>query len=100
MLKVGVIAAAGGALTALALILAPATAATTEKKLARPAASLRTGSFTPAIADPGLAAELARRGHATSFQKDRYPWPVQVRQYIYRQVNQGEYTIYHHQRCK
>ena len=66
MLKLGVIGAAGGALTALALILAPASAATTEKKRVRPAASLRAGSFTPAVADPGLAAELARRGLATT----------------------------------
>ena len=59
-------ATAGGALTALALILAPAAAATSEQKRARPAPSLRTGSFTPAVADPGLAAELARRGLATT----------------------------------
>jgi hypothetical protein len=66
VLKVGVIATAGGALTALALMLAPATAATSQQKKTRPAASLRTGSFTPAVADPGLAAELARRGLAST----------------------------------
>ena len=60
------VATAGGALTALALVLAPAAAAPSEQKRGRAAPSLRTGSFTPAVADPGLAAELARRGLATT----------------------------------
>ncbi|HEY6917434.1 MAG TPA: hypothetical protein VI381_07310 [Allosphingosinicella sp.] len=56
----------GTALTALALILSPAIAASeTKAKKALPprAISLASaGSFTPAIADPRLAAEFARRG--------------------------------------
>ncbi|HEX8444670.1 MAG TPA: porin [Allosphingosinicella sp.] len=59
-------AALGGAsLAALALVLAPAVAASTQnqaKKKARSARSLSIGSFTPAVADPRLAAEFARRG--------------------------------------
>lgn len=58
---------AGGAalLGAAALLLTPALATTTQsqaKKKARPAPSLSLGSFTPAVADPRLAAEFARRG--------------------------------------
>jgi hypothetical protein len=58
------IAGFGGALAALSLILAPALAAPTQQMKKRAAPSLRGvgGSFTPAVADPGLAAELARRG--------------------------------------
>ena len=56
----------GAALTALALVLAPAIAAPSVKaKKERPSRSLslaNVGSFTPAIADPRLAAEFARRG--------------------------------------
>ena len=66
MAKLGGIVAMGGALTALALVLAPAIAATTQaQKPAKPkssVSSLIAGSFTPAVADPRLAAELARRG--------------------------------------
>jgi hypothetical protein len=58
--------AGGAALAALALVLSPALAATqTKAKKAKPARSLslaNIGSFTPAIADPRLAAEFARRG--------------------------------------
>jgi hypothetical protein len=53
------------ALSALALILAPAMAASSQQKAKRtnpPAVSFVTGSFTPAMADPKLAAELGRRG--------------------------------------
>jgi hypothetical protein len=63
--QVGGIAAIGGALTALALLLTPALAATTQERQAskpRSAPSLISGSFTPAVADPRLAAEFARRG--------------------------------------
>jgi hypothetical protein len=62
------IAAVGGvgcaALAALSLVLTPAIAASTENRLPKPRASfvIRPGGFTPAISDPRLAAELARRG--------------------------------------
>jgi hypothetical protein len=54
-------------LIAMALLLAPALAATTSQrnKANRPAASLNArpiGAFTPAVSDPRLAAALARRG--------------------------------------
>jgi hypothetical protein len=53
----------GASLAALALVLSPAIAASTQaKKKARSARSLSIGSFTPAVADPRLAAEFARRG--------------------------------------
>jgi hypothetical protein len=66
-LKAGVAGWAGGAaLAALALVLSPAFAASTEPahkpQKAHPFLSLRPGGFTPAISDPRLAAELARRG--------------------------------------
>jgi len=64
----GAIAALSGtALVALSLLLTPALAQTERQKAARP--SLRgapLGSFTPAVADPRLAAILARRGNAGS----------------------------------
>jgi hypothetical protein len=47
------------------LLLSPALAATSQpqaKKKARAGPSLSLGSFTPAVADPRLAAEFARRG--------------------------------------
>ena len=61
------IAAAGGvSLTAIALLLAPALGATTQRNNRnRPAAALNArpiGTFTPAVSDPRLAALLARRG--------------------------------------
>jgi hypothetical protein len=60
----GIGTGAGVALIALALTLPPALAATVQPgKAKRPAASLRAGTFTPAVADPRLAAELARRGY-------------------------------------
>jgi hypothetical protein len=58
----GIIAIGGAALGSLALLLAPATAASTQPKKKRPAPSLNIGSFTPAVADQRLAAEFARRG--------------------------------------
>jgi hypothetical protein len=56
------------ALLALALALSPGIAASVQGKAKanRPAPSLRSGSFTPAVADPRLAAELARRGIQSS----------------------------------
>jgi hypothetical protein len=62
---VGIGTFGGAALAGLALVLAPATAASVqEKKAKRPRGSLSliAGSFTPAVADPRLAAEFARRG--------------------------------------
>jgi hypothetical protein len=58
----------GAAVAALCLILSPAIAAQSTTKKAqnvRPISSLRAGNFTPAVADPRLAAELARRGLPT-----------------------------------
>jgi hypothetical protein len=58
--------AGSASLVAIALLLAPALAATTPRaKAARPGATLSarpTGMFTPAVSDPRLAAALARRG--------------------------------------
>ena len=66
MTRLGGFAAFGSAsVAAIALVLAPAMAASTQpqpKKKARSASTLSVGSFTPANADPRLAAELARRG--------------------------------------
>jgi len=59
------------ALVALALALSPALAATTQQKAKkpRPSSTLVGGSFTPAVTDPRLAAELVRRGFsANSFR--------------------------------
>ncbi|HEX8193245.1 MAG TPA: hypothetical protein VF552_10120 [Allosphingosinicella sp.] len=59
----GIAAVAGVAVAAASLMLAPATAQTSRAS----APSLRgapAGSFTPAVADPRLAAALARRGNA------------------------------------
>lgn len=63
-------ALAGAALAALCLILSPAIAAqsttnTKKPQSLRPLSSIRAGNFTPAVADPRLAAELARRGLPT-----------------------------------
>jgi hypothetical protein len=64
--KVTVLGLSGGvALAALALVLAPAVAATQQQKAKRsanPPVSFVTGTFTPAMADPKIAAELGRRG--------------------------------------
>lgn len=66
MIRLGGIAALGsGLLAALALLLSPALAASAQsqvKKKARGAPAMSIGSFTPAMADPRLAAEFARRG--------------------------------------
>jgi hypothetical protein len=71
VMKVAGIGATGAAaLAVLSLVLTPALAAPNQPtKRPRPAPSLRSGGFTPAVADPGLAAELARRGlTANSFR--------------------------------
>ena len=59
----GIGALAGASLVAIALLLSPASAQQ-ERSKARPAPSLRAspiGTFTPAVADPRLAAALSRR---------------------------------------
>ena len=59
----GIVAIGGAALASLALLLAPATAASTQaQKKKRSPLALSIGSFTPAVADQRLAAEFARRG--------------------------------------
>jgi hypothetical protein len=65
--KLRAIGSAGGlSLIAMALVLTPALAASTQRtKALRPASSYSgraIGAFTPAVADPRLAAALARRG--------------------------------------
>src|SRR6185295_10230943 len=60
-------------LTAIALLLAPALGATTQRNKANRAAPTAlsgrpVGAFTPAVSDPRLAAALARRG--TSLNAD------------------------------
>jgi hypothetical protein len=88
IVKLGGIGAVGGAaLVALALVLTPALAATSQSgqngKRPRPAAALRAGTFTPAVADPRLAAELARRGVQTgSFRFTPAPTAVNRSQSI------------------
>lgn len=71
MLKLGVVGGAGSAaVVALSLLLAPALGAAGlgQPVKGRPL-SLRSGTFTPAVSDPRLAAELARRGlQANSFR--------------------------------
>jgi hypothetical protein len=68
----GGLAAAGGAsLVALALLLAPTLAANAQRSSGRAIADLPSrpmGAFTPAVADPRLAAVLARSG--VSFNRD------------------------------
>lgn len=69
MLKSSGMVALGASLAAVALLLAPADAApnTAQKaKRARSAPSMLGGGFTPAVADPRLAAEFARRGLQSS----------------------------------
>ena len=65
-MKQGAIGAIGGAaLAGLALVLTPALAASVQPqklKRTRPAPSLAAAGLTPAVADPRLAAEFARRG--------------------------------------
>jgi hypothetical protein len=64
--KLGLSAGVGGAAIAvLALVLTPAIAASNQGQRARPklaAPSFSGGTFTPAVANPRLAAEFARRG--------------------------------------
>lgn len=69
MKRVGIGGIAIASLAALSIMLAPALAAAPQKsptpqrvQKLRSAPSLSGGSFTPAVADPRLAAELARRG--------------------------------------
>lgn len=66
----GALTAVGGtALVALSLLLTPALAQPDRQESARRSLSLRgapLGSFTPAVADPRLAAILARRGSSGS----------------------------------
>ena len=64
MLKRGAMGAIGGAaIAALALVLTPALAASSQAKAKKVrAAPSVSGSFTPAVVDPRLAAEFARRG--------------------------------------
>jgi hypothetical protein len=65
-MKVGAVMGTGcAALAALSLVLTPAMAASSENnRLPKPHLNIviRPGGFTPAITDPRLAAELARRG--------------------------------------
>ncbi len=63
----GIALAGGASIAALALLLTPALAASSQDPAKAPAkrppvVSFYSGSFTPAIADPRLAAEFARRG--------------------------------------
>jgi hypothetical protein len=85
IVKLGGIGAGGSAaLVALSLMLTPALAATSQPaKKARPTASFRAGTFTPAVADPRLAAELARRGiQANSFRFTPAPTAINRSQSI------------------
>jgi hypothetical protein len=66
-------AIAGASLVAIALVLAPAMAAPTQRgKAARPTATTLgnrpVGAFTPAVSDPRLAAALARRGASSDLR--------------------------------
>ncbi|HEY0413323.1 MAG TPA: hypothetical protein VGD66_09280 [Allosphingosinicella sp.] len=70
-MKLGAIGGGGSAaLVALSLVLTPAMATTPLTPAAKPRpVSIRSGTFTPAVSDPRLAAELARRGlQANSFR--------------------------------
>ena len=79
----GPVAVGSAAFAALSLLLAPALAATSQPAKKRPAPTLRAGTFTPAIADPRLAAELARRGtQANSFRFTPAPTTVNRSQSI------------------
>lgn len=68
MKQVGTGTKAGAALIALSLVLAPAFAASiqTKAKKKRTAPAFVVGGFTPAVADPRLAAAFAGRGFDTS----------------------------------
>ena len=70
VMKLGTIGGVGAAsLAVLSLVLTPAFAAPSEKaRKSRPPLSISrnvVASFTPAVADPRLAAEFARRGFST-----------------------------------
>ena len=69
VMNLGTIGALGGAsLAALSLVLTPALAASAEQKARKSRPSINrniVASFTPAVADPRLAAEFARRGFST-----------------------------------
>jgi hypothetical protein len=80
----GPVAVGSSALVALSLVLSPALAATSQPaKRVRPIASLHAGTFTPAVADPRLAAELARRGQqANSFRFTPAPTAINRSQSI------------------
>jgi hypothetical protein len=71
MMKLGAIGGLGGAsLIVLALVLTPALAASQKSPRSRPAATALgggIGSFTPAVADPRLAAVFARKDQLGSF---------------------------------
>ncbi len=85
IVKLGGIGAVGSAtLVALSLMLTPALAASNQAaKKAKPVAAFRAGTFTPAVADPRLAAELARRGvQANSFRFTPAPTSVNRSQSI------------------
>jgi hypothetical protein len=67
----GLAAVGGASLVALTLLLGPTLAANAQRSSARATASLPSrpmGAFTPAVADPRLAAALARSG--LSFNRD------------------------------
>lgn len=67
----GLVAAGSASLVALALLLAPTLAANAQRSSGRAVAALPSrpmGAFTPAVADPRLAAVLARSG--LSFNRD------------------------------
>jgi hypothetical protein len=65
----GIVAIGGTALAGLALVLTPALAASNQvqkPKKTRSSPLFSSGSFTPAVADPRLAAEFSRRGFQPS----------------------------------
>lgn len=68
MRKVGFLAGIGAAaLAAASLVLSPAISATvTQRPTPLRGLSIRSSTFTPAVSDPRLAAELARRGFQSS----------------------------------
>jgi hypothetical protein len=69
MIRGGSRLVAGAALIALAAVLTPAIAAPSSKVRAYAPTLSRSGSFTPAVSDPRLAAALAKRGYqAGSFR--------------------------------
>lgn len=63
MKKGGQTLLAGAALIVLAAVLTPALAAPSTKSQAYRGSVSRSGSFTPAVSDPRLAAALAKRGY-------------------------------------